>query len=147
MLSLFKKPKAASGRAGVCVTDEGVALAVVEPGRTGRPLLRHCEFRVCPREGVAACVDQILRESGSGRTAMSAVLSSSGYQLVLVEAPDVLPAELKAVFGLDLTAELWATRTPLFEALLGLAGSVLEENQEVTLAHVQAAPDGDRARA
>ena len=49
--------------------------------------------------------------------------------------------------GLDLTAELWATRTPLFEALLGLAVSVLEENQEVTLAHVQAALDGDRARA
>ena len=31
--------------------------------------------------------------------------------------------------------------------MLGLAVSVLEENQEVTLAHVQAALDGDRARA
>ncbi len=47
--------------------------------------------------------------------------------------------------GLDLTGELWATRTPLFEALLGLAVSVLEENQELTLAHVQASLHGDRA--
>ena len=47
--------------------------------------------------------------------------------------------------GIDLADELWATRTPLFEALLGLAVSVLEENQEITVAHVQASLDGERA--
>ncbi|MFT3971590.1 MAG: prephenate dehydrogenase/arogenate dehydrogenase family protein [Micropruina sp.] len=49
--------------------------------------------------------------------------------------------------GLDLADELWAARTPLFEALLGLAVSLLEENQELTLAHVQASVDGETAAA
>lgn len=47
--------------------------------------------------------------------------------------------------GLDLADQLWATRTPLFQALLGLAVSVLEENQELTLAHIQESLDGERA--
>ena len=49
--------------------------------------------------------------------------------------------------GLDLRDELWATRTPLFEAMLGLAVSLLEENQELTLAHIQASVDGADAAA
>ncbi len=49
--------------------------------------------------------------------------------------------------GLDLADELWAARTPLFEALLGLAVSLLEENQELTLAHIQASVDGETAAA
>lgn len=49
--------------------------------------------------------------------------------------------------GLDLTQELWATRTPMFETLLGLAVSVLEENQEFALAHVQETLGGRQAAA
>ena len=96
MFSLFKRSAAAPGRAGVFVSDEGVALAVVEPGRAGRARLAHCEFRECARDAVPECVTQMFADSGLGRTATSAVLPSGGYQLVLVEAPDVLPAELKA---------------------------------------------------
>jgi len=96
LFSLFKRSAAAPGRAGVFVSDEGVALAVVEPGRAGRARLAHCEFRECARDAVPECVTQMFADSGLGRTATSAVLPSGGYQLVLVEAPDVLPAELKA---------------------------------------------------
>jgi len=96
LFSLFKRSAAAPGRAGVVVSDEGVALAVVEPGRAGRARLAHCEFRQCARDAVSECVAQLVADSGLGRMATSAVLPSGGYQLVLVEAPDVLPAELKA---------------------------------------------------
>lgn len=47
--------------------------------------------------------------------------------------------------GLNLADELWATRTPLFEALLGLAVSVLEENQELAQGHVQTTLNGAEA--
>jgi MSHA biogenesis protein MshI len=59
-------------------------------------VLRHCEFRACAPDAVANCLARMFDEVGLGRTPTSAVLPASGYQLVLVEAPDVLPAELKA---------------------------------------------------
>ncbi len=43
--------------------------------------------------------------------------------------------------GLDLEADLWANRTPVFELLLALAARVLAPGQEVTSATIQTADD------
>lgn len=96
MLSLFKKSSAVAGRVGVVMADDGVALAVVEAGRGERPLLRHCVHRACDAQHAPATLAQLFAELKLGRMATSAVLPSRAYELVLVEAPDVLPAELKA---------------------------------------------------
>ncbi len=45
--------------------------------------------------------------------------------------------------GLDLE-ELWEVRTPLFEALFGLATRVVSESREATTAEIQALLDGER---
>jgi MSHA biogenesis protein MshI len=96
LLSLFKRAATAAGRAGVVLSDAGVALAVVEPGRSGKPLLRHCLQRHCVAANAQATLQQLFQELRLGRIATSVVLGERAYELVLVEAPDVLPAELKA---------------------------------------------------
>ena len=48
-----------------------------------------------------------------------------------------------AASGLDLE-ELWEVRTPLFEALFGLATRVVSESREATTAEIQALLDGER---
>ncbi len=48
--------------------------------------------------------------------------------------------------GLDLETEMWASRTPLFETLLGLATNVLAESQQTHVASRQSAADAGRIR-
>lgn len=49
--------------------------------------------------------------------------------------------------GLDLNEDVWATRTPLFETLFGLAARALDETQQHTIAGIQTSLDGQRASA
>ncbi len=94
-----------------------------------------------------------LEEAITGRGGIYTVLSAERHDrimtYVLALTQQALLGFVTAVAdsGLDLTGELWAARTPLFEALLGLAVSLLEENQELTLAHVQASVGGAAAAA
>lgn len=49
--------------------------------------------------------------------------------------------------GLDLERELWESRTPLFETLLGLATNVLAESQQTHIASRQSGEDTTRVQA
>lgn len=111
-------------------------------------------------DGQTVCASEVrgvttgwLAEAITGRGGIYTVLSPERHDrimtFVLALTHQALLGFVTAVTdsGLDLTDELWATRTPLFEALLGLSVSVLEENQELNLAHVQASLDGAAAGA
>jgi MSHA biogenesis protein MshI len=77
-------------RVGVSVSDGEAVLAAVRRPAGARPVLERV-WRV-PRAQAAAS----LRETGYGRAAVSAVLAEDDYQLAMIEAPDVLPAEMRA---------------------------------------------------
>ena len=96
MLSFLKRSPAAAGRMGVYLSQAGIAVACVEDGKE-RPRLNACAFR--PYDGDRAPSAQlaaIVRELGLGRLSVSAVARPGDYQLVMVEAPQVQPAELRA---------------------------------------------------
>lgn len=90
MFGFLKSNPAARVRIGVATTGADAIVAAIrrEPGQSPRleRLLR------VPRTEVATAV----RESGYGRAPVSAVLRGEDYQLAMIEAPDVLPAELRA---------------------------------------------------
>jgi MSHA biogenesis protein MshI len=82
---------------GIDVRPEGVALARVERSRAGRVRLVLAEWR--PTEDGAQARDAIFQAEKAhtlrGADAIS-VMDPSSYSLLLVEAPDVEPAELRA---------------------------------------------------
>ena len=96
MFGLLTKKANAKGRIGVVLGREQVAIAVVRRDIDGAPILERCEALPVAAAAGADVVAQTLRAAGLPRMAASSVLHSEDYQLALVEAPDVPPAEMRA---------------------------------------------------
>ncbi|HKK14214.1 MAG TPA: hypothetical protein VKA14_06085 [Gammaproteobacteria bacterium] len=95
MLAL-KRKAAERAPAALVQTPEGVALARVDR-RSGGPRVERCRFEPIPEGGDREqALRRLVRSQGLGRRACSAVMDLGSYQLLLVEAPDVPPAELRA---------------------------------------------------
>ena len=93
MFGLVKKAAAAKCRVGLAFGRDNVAVAVVRRDR-GTAVLERCELLRLPAgDGDFAA---LIRDAALPRAPVSAVLGSEDYQLALVEAPDVPPAELRA---------------------------------------------------
>ncbi len=135
-------------------------LLAAVPDRTAVALHPLMDTAARSLDGQTVCATEVrglatgwLAEAIAGRGGIYTVLSPERHDqimtYVLALTHQALLGFVTAVAdsGLDLADELWAARTPLFEALLGLAVSLLEENQELTLAHVQASVDGETAAA
>jgi MSHA biogenesis protein MshI len=95
VFGLLKRSAAAKGRIGIALERDRIAIAVVTR-ESGQLVLERCDvLPVDPAAGadaVAACI----RGAGLPRLPAGVVLRADDYQLVLVEAPDVPPAELRA---------------------------------------------------
>src|ERR1044071_3667210 len=92
MLSLFKRAGGASSQIGVFVTAEGVAAAQLS--RAGaKPRLERCVYE--PKAD-SDPVARVLARLPNRRAPTVSVLDPGGYRLLLVEAPDVPPDELRA---------------------------------------------------
>jgi MSHA biogenesis protein MshI len=91
----FKKSSIAKARVGLAFGREHVAVAVVRRDR-GAPVLERCELLPMPAGSGGNAATTVIRAAGLPRIPVSTVLRSDDYQLVLVEAPDVPPAELRA---------------------------------------------------
>ena len=96
VFGLLKKAVAAKGRIGVAFGRDLVGVAVVRREAGGAPVLERCEALPLERGAPSAAVTQALLALGLPRLPASTVLRSEDYQLALVEAPDVPPAELRA---------------------------------------------------
>ena len=93
MLSLFKRSQSVGSQIGVFVTAEGVAAARVSAGPGRKPRLERCVYE--PRKEQDA-FGRVASRMLSRRAATVSVLDPSAYHLLLVEAPDVPPEELRA---------------------------------------------------
>src|SRR6202790_1071238 len=91
----FKKSSVAKGRVGLAFGRDHVAVAVVRRDR-GAPVLERCELLPMLAGSGGNAAATVIRAAGLPRIPVSTVLRSDDYQLVLVEAPDVPPAELRA---------------------------------------------------
>lgn len=96
MLGLLKKPAAAHGRIGLALMQDQIAVAVVRRDTAGPPTLERTELLPMGAAGPADRVASTLRAAGLPQLPISCVLQPGDYQLALVEAPDVPPAELRA---------------------------------------------------
>jgi MSHA biogenesis protein MshI len=92
----LKQPATARGRIGLALMQDQIAVAVVRRDSAGPPTLERCELLPLGPAGAADRVASSLREAGLPALPISCVLQSGDYQLALVEAPDVPPAELRA---------------------------------------------------
>jgi MSHA biogenesis protein MshI len=97
---VFSKLRSAGSsavRVGLSIGPEAVAMAAVRRQPAGRPVLEHCSWQPRdPAQPLDQSIRALLQANGLARTAISVVAQPSEYQLVLIEAPDVLPAELRA---------------------------------------------------
>jgi MSHA biogenesis protein MshI len=91
----LQKASLARLRIGVAAGKDHIAVAGVRRREGQRPLLEH--FTVLPRgPELASALGAYLKANAGTRAPLSVVLGPAEYQLALIEAPDVLPAELRA---------------------------------------------------
>lgn len=93
MLGFFKNTLGDKGRVGVSFGAGHLALAHIR--RDGsQPVLERCD--ILPLDSTPGSALAALRTAGIPRVPVSTVLGPEDYQLALVEAPEVPPAELRA---------------------------------------------------
>jgi MSHA biogenesis protein MshI len=95
VFNIFRRREFSTTRSGVACTPEGCAIATIRRIK-GRRVLESCvSVAANPVEQTKIIADWV-SEKGRASDAISSVLDAADYQLVQVESPDVLPAELKA---------------------------------------------------
>jgi len=95
VLGLLRKPSAAKGRIGLAFGTNEIAVALVRRD-SGTLVLERCERLPIDPAGGAEAASAAIRAAGLPRVPVSTVLRTDDYQLALIEAPDVPPAELRA---------------------------------------------------
>ncbi|MBI2802828.1 MAG: hypothetical protein HYX63_21580 [Gammaproteobacteria bacterium] len=93
-MSLFKAKAARSSQLGVCAVAHGITAALVRPNAEGAPELqwaRHVETADVP-----GALSALAHQSDTRNVNCASLVQAGDYSLVLVEAPDVPPAELRA---------------------------------------------------
>lgn len=95
MLSWFKQARHANARAGVVLAERALALAVVMREPNGKPAITHCATHPLEDERGQA-LKAAFDKAAAQRLPTCAVVDGDDYQLVQVEAPDVLPSEMRA---------------------------------------------------
>lgn len=95
MFALFNKAAIGKGRIGLAFGTNQVAVAVMRR-EGGDAVLERCELLTLDPAAGADGRSAALRGAALPRVPVSAVLKPEDYQLALVEAPEVPPAELRA---------------------------------------------------
>jgi len=95
LLSLFKKSRGTNARAGIALADGSFALAVVKREANSKPAIEYCATHEV-RGDLAPELKSTLDKLGALRTPACGVVDGDDYQLVQVEAPEVLPSEMRA---------------------------------------------------
>ena len=103
MLSLFRKVKQSGVRVGFAVASNGFALAAVKQRAGAKPVVEHCAMHTVEGGDIEKSLSAAVTTLQLQRARMSAVIGGNDYQLVQVEAPEVLPSELR-------TAVRWRLR-------------------------------------
>jgi MSHA biogenesis protein MshI len=95
LLGLFKSASTGKGRVGLAFGAYQIAVAVMRRDG-GNAVLERCELIPLDPAAGPEAASLALRAAALPRMPVSTVLKPADYQLALVEAPDVPPAELRA---------------------------------------------------
>jgi MSHA biogenesis protein MshI len=96
LLKLLRRNNASDRRSAVTISPDAWASATVRRPHGARPILEACRSHDLTGTDIDAALGVWINSQRPSLGRVSAVLDSNDYQLLLVEAPDVLPAELKA---------------------------------------------------
>jgi MSHA biogenesis protein MshI len=83
-------------RAAIAVGERDFALASVRLRAGSRPLLESLSVQELPEASQTQAIGSVLQQHKLTNTVLSAIVGVNDYQLVQVEAPEVLPSELRA---------------------------------------------------
>ena len=92
---LFRKALRRNVRVGIALNEGSFSLAVVRRDGVGKPAIDHCAVHSAasnPTQALKAVLDKL----DTNRAPTCAVIGGDDYQIVQVEAPDVLPSEMRA---------------------------------------------------
>src|SRR5687768_2057327 len=103
VLSLFRKVKQSGVRAGLAMANGGFALAAIKQRANAKPVVEHLAMHATEGGDTEKTLAAAIGSLQLQRARMSAVIGTEDYQLVQVEAPEVLPSELR-------TAVRWRLR-------------------------------------
>ena len=93
---MLNRPHGNQWRVGVLPGENQTAVAVVRARKDAKPFLKHCSAHAVAESGAEGPLVSITRERSMARVPVSGVVRTEDYQLVQVEAPEVLPAEMRA---------------------------------------------------
>lgn len=102
-MSLFRKVKQSGVRAGLAMANGGFALAAIKQRANAKPVVEHLATHATEGGDTEKTLAAAIGSLQLQRARMSAVIGTEDYQLVQVEAPEVLPSELR-------TAVRWRLR-------------------------------------
>jgi MSHA biogenesis protein MshI len=92
---LSRSARRSAGHAGVAIGEDSFALALVRREGSGKPSIDHCAVHAA-QGAMSATMKAVLDKHGASRAAACAVVDGDDYQVVQVEAPEVLPSEMRA---------------------------------------------------
>jgi MSHA biogenesis protein MshI len=96
MINILRRRQLSTTRTGVACSPRGFAIATVSRSKDGRCRVDSCVSGAATGDEQSAAVAQWLAAADHQQGAVSGVLDAADYELLHVEAPDVLPAEFKA---------------------------------------------------
>jgi MSHA biogenesis protein MshI len=93
----LKTKKSANRLCALAVEEDGVAVACIDHGNSGKPLLEFCAFHpLGDGQDAADIIRKIASEHHLDKVSCTTLLTGDDYHLLMVEAPEVPPAELRA---------------------------------------------------
>jgi MSHA biogenesis protein MshI len=96
MMNFLRKRQLSATRTAVACSPRGFAIATVSRSKDGRRRLDSCLSAAASPDEQTIAVGEWLAAADHQQGAVSGVLDAAEYELLHVEAPDVLPAEFKA---------------------------------------------------
>ena len=95
MLAFLKRRSAQPGLTAVGVLENGVCLVRIARGAGARPRLTACEYRPWGADGERKVLARLAADHSLKRARCTTLLAPGDYSLMVTEAPEVQPAELK----------------------------------------------------
>jgi len=97
LFSLLKRQTKTKGLVGVSFSPEGIAISRVQREEGKTPLLDACAFTPLDEgSNTAVKLEQLVADNELSNSHCNCVMAPESHNLLLIEAPDVQPAELKA---------------------------------------------------
>ncbi len=94
---MFRRKAKGNALLSVCPTDAGIAIARVQRENGTSPTLGHCSFEPLERDhDPRAALGKLVKAHDLDRFDCTSLMDLGAYSLLLVDAPDVPPTELRS---------------------------------------------------